>query len=433
MPPAAFAPENAGGMDCYPMMFCAFDSGEIEVQPVEGREAQSLVTRILVMMPGSESEQTSENSRPKYGTTQANGNRAKHGSSQSQYDYLSLPPNSPGGRSLADSFDSTDEIVANSNEAKLIQRIVEKRAYDMAHPKQSGFQSKAPFPSGGGDWPLGDNNHLRRQDSMSDTNSVNSNDVFFIDPTQEMDYLDVLDHHLVETNPAAMDFSQMDNQMDDCHPRKHHANLDEIMDHLCAGTCVLSEPPVEVSCGSSRRLVAKPKSVLRKPKWTKSPNDYSDVEPETDWACSYPSSVTSADRNVRFHVVEIREFKMTLGNHPSATSGPPVMLDWELFSPRKVLPLEKYETSRAPRRKRRQLKLSLHQRHNILVKERGFSFDEVKAAWQEALEIRKQRKETLERGCVGVIVHAVLRRCVRGLFSAHLTLAFLFVLALLLG
>ena len=60
--------------------------------------------------------------------------------------------------------------------------------------------------------------------------------------------------------------------------------------------------------------------------------------------------------------------------------------------------LDQYEAVRPPRRKRRQLKLTLQQRHNILVKERGLAFNDVKDAWQEALEIRKQRKETLERG-----------------------------------
>jgi hypothetical protein len=101
---------------------------------------------------------------------------------------------------------------------------------------------------------------------------------------------------------------------------------------------------------------------------------------------------------VQFKDIDIREFQMTLGNHPSATSGPPVMLDWEYNPEPKMLDLETYEKAREPRRNRRQLKLSLQQRHIILVKERGFSFEEVKGAWQEALEVRKQRKETLERG-----------------------------------
>jgi hypothetical protein len=164
---------------------------------------------------------------------------------------------------------------------------------------------------------------------------------------------------------------------------------------------MLTEPPVEMALTD---LVSKPRSVLRKPKWTKVQNDFCEVAPEVDWACNYRSPVVrSENRRVRFQNVEIREFKMTLGNHPSATSGPPVMLDWELFSPRKVLSLDGYERTRPPRRKRRHLKLSLHQRHTILVKERGFSFEEVKSAWQEALEIRKQRKETLKRGYVGPI------------------------------
>lgn len=122
---------------------------------------------------------------------------------------------------------------------------------------------------------------------------------------------------------------------------------------------------------------------------------------------------------------DIREFKMTLGNHPSATSGPPVMLSSDLHSPRKVMTLEQYEQTRPPRRKRRQLKLSLQQRHNVLVKERGFSFEEVKGAWQEALEIRKQRKETLERGYVDHLLIPLERRTEPGV--AFLLFMFLIV------
>ena len=101
---------------------------------------------------------------------------------------------------------------------------------------------------------------------------------------------------------------------------------------------------------------------------------------------------------MQFKDVNIREFKMTLGNHPSATSGPPVMLDWETRPASNVMKLEDYERAREPRRNRRQLKLSLQQRHIILVKERGFSFEEVKGAWKEALAVRKQRQTTLDRG-----------------------------------
>ena len=89
---------------------------------------------------------------------------------------------------------------------------------------------------------------------------------------------------------------------------------------------------------------------------------------------------------------------MTLGDHPAACSGPPVRLDWDASLQFYEVDIEKYERLRLPRRNRKQLKLSLQQRHNILVKERGFSFEDVKGAWHDALEIRRRRKETLERG-----------------------------------
>ena len=61
----------------------------------------------------------------------------------------------------------------------------------------------------------------------------------------------------------------------------------------------------------------------------------------------------------------------------------------------KHLDLDKYEQDRQPRRSRKDLKLSLVQRHEILVKERGYTVEEVKGAWKESLEIRQKRMETL--------------------------------------
>jgi hypothetical protein len=75
------------------------------------------------------------------------------------------------------------------------------------------------------------------------------------------------------------------------------------------------------------------------------------------------------------------------------------MLDWEALPAHNVMELEDYKWAWEPRQNWWQLKLSLQQRHVILVEERGFSFEEVKGAWQEALlAVRKQRKMTLKRG-----------------------------------
>ena len=73
------------------------------------------------------------------------------------------------------------------------------------------------------------------------------------------------------------------------------------------------------------------------------------------------------------------------------------MLDWESRPRECVVDLEKYEEARQPRRNRKELKLSFEARRGILEKERGFTVEEVKKAWSEALKIRKQRQETRQQ------------------------------------
>ncbi|CAJ1940406.1 unnamed protein product [Cylindrotheca closterium] len=103
---------------------------------------------------------------------------------------------------------------------------------------------------------------------------------------------------------------------------------------------------------------------------------------------------TEIRRSVEFKGVVIREFGLTLGDHPNAISGPPIRLDWHNFQKESRMNLDEYEDARKPRRSRRQMKLSLSERHRILVHERGHSFSEIKGAWKTALQIREQRIET---------------------------------------
>ncbi|KAG7347128.1 hypothetical protein IV203_006197 [Nitzschia inconspicua] len=389
MPPSTLSPKDHWVMSTLPLC-CAFPIGEIEVQAVEGSPTKRFSTRILMSHKDETSiSSTEEDSSPVSATNKSapcsdGQDRREDGSSPStpaqpsRYDYFSTP-NSPGTTSLADSFDSTDEIVENSNEAKLIKRVVEKRTGGMQYTMESGWEPRDPSKISNASSPV-----IDRQDSMSDTNSVNSNDVFMmIDESQEMEYLGVLDQHLMHTSPEETDYENLDDmEVDDYHPRIHQANLDDIIEHLCAAPCGECLPDSPFGHPYPR---GRPKSVLRRSRYSATKeNSLSHIDTSTKKVC--------------FQDVVIQELKMTLGNHPSATSGPPVMLDSEPFSPKKVMTLEEYESTRPPRRKRRQLKLTLQQRHNILVKERGLRFEEVKEAWQAALEIRKQRKETLERG-----------------------------------
>lgn len=105
-----------------------------------------------------------------------------------------------------------------------------------------------------------------------------------------------------------------------------------------------------------------------------------------------PSS--SMGRSVSFNKLCIREYDMTLGDHPSAVTGPPVQLSWN-HKPENQVNLEEYERARQPRRNRKQLRLSYKERERVLFKEQGFTPEEVNSAWMEALMVRKQRKETL--------------------------------------
>jgi hypothetical protein len=107
-----------------------------------------------------------------------------------------------------------------------------------------------------------------------------------------------------------------------------------------------------------------------------------------------------SNRNVSFSKLEIHEFDMTLGDHPSAVSGPPIALDYTRGHEENIVDLDEYERSRTPRRKRRQMKLSYRDRKYILEQDHGFSKEEVNAAWLEALKIRAQRRETVRRGLV---------------------------------
>jgi hypothetical protein len=59
--------------------------------------------------------------------------------------------------------------------------------------------------------------------------------------------------------------------------------------------------------------------------------------------------------------------------------------------------LNDYEETRQPRKTRRDLKMSFQEREQIL-QQRGYTVDELKNAWMEALKIRQQRYETIMTG-----------------------------------
>lgn len=104
----------------------------------------------------------------------------------------------------------------------------------------------------------------------------------------------------------------------------------------------------------------------------------------------------STARSVSFNSLTVREYDLTLGDHPSSASGPPVQLNWQ-HKAENTMPLDDYEQMRQPRRKRRQLKMSFQEREQLL-QESGFTMDELKNAWMNSLKVRQQRYETVMTG-----------------------------------
>lgn len=119
-----------------------------------------------------------------------------------------------------------------------------------------------------------------------------------------------------------------------------------------------------------------------------------------------PASLND-NRNVSFSSLDIKEFGITLGNHPNSCSGPPIRLDWDTVKAERTMSVDEYEETRDPRRKRRHLRYSYRHRKGVLEGEQGFTEQEVNEAWTEALKIQQQRQETLKRGLLMMAIDDV--------------------------
>lgn len=82
---------------------------------------------------------------------------------------------------------------------------------------------------------------------------------------------------------------------------------------------------------------------------------------------------------VRFANVEVREYAVTIGDHPCCPTGCPLSLDWDYIA-EPVTSLDTYEAQRAPRRNRQQLHTTAADRMRILSQEGGLSDGELRRA-----------------------------------------------------
>lgn len=101
-------------------------------------------------------------------------------------------------------------------------------------------------------------------------------------------------------------------------------------------------------------------------------------------------------RNVSFSSLEVREYEITLGDHPSVSVGPPISLSWK-YNKETSFDIEAFEAGRQPRRSRSDLILDIRKRRQILKEGAGFSASEIKHATMEVLRIKKNRSQSTSK------------------------------------
>jgi hypothetical protein len=108
---------------------------------------------------------------------------------------------------------------------------------------------------------------------------------------------------------------------------------------------------------------------------------------------SVDSDCSARPTAVRFHVIQTREYRQTLGDNPSVSYGPPVCLDWT-YDELPCIDLDEYEINRGTRRNMRQMMMNYYTRTNLLTYGCGCTEDEVKRASRDADRIKRSRSMT---------------------------------------
>lgn len=102
---------------------------------------------------------------------------------------------------------------------------------------------------------------------------------------------------------------------------------------------------------------------------------------------------TGATR-VQFQQLQIREYKTLAEINPGVSKGPALGIGWE-FRPLDTLSVDEYESTRQPRLKLKEMKLSQDERIRRL-KSQGMSVREIKETVRKTNAARAKRKKTLE-------------------------------------
>jgi len=104
---------------------------------------------------------------------------------------------------------------------------------------------------------------------------------------------------------------------------------------------------------------------------------------------------TTDEKQVSWDTIEIREYKRTVGDNPSCSSGPPLAIEWEYDPEPVVVNVEEFEEYRPPRRTQFELMLGRDERHEILEDEWQIPQAEIAQAIRLNIKAKNQRLRTL--------------------------------------
>lgn len=144
--------------------------------------------------------------------------------------------------------------------------------------------------------------------------------------------------------------------------------------------CISTRPSLEPTSHGCMKLRTQAESICR---------TFTSSDPCINDSSSLRPSVT-------FSAVEFHTHNLILGDNPSVSVGPPLGMSWKAVES-KILDLEEYETSRPPRRDRRDLIVPRSTRVTWLRAE-GYARSELAEAENEIIVIKKHRRTNARKG-----------------------------------
>lgn len=130
------------------------------------------------------------------------------------------------------------------------------------------------------------------------------------------------------------------------------------------------------------------------------------------------NQVDTRKRCVTFNVIEIREYSRCLGDHPVASKGPPMAIDWR-YREAGSFGVDEYEKQKHPARTSSEFMMPGSTRSRILKEHAGVTDVDIKAKMSEMNQVKHERQMSIAMQEVEewTIIYESLKRKTKRLFA----------------